>query len=204
VTEPSPDPPSDLLRRPLPLRQLAAGSPLFRLHPLARGPVFFGPAGTAPRWRFDDPQGEFKVCYLGLEPEAALVETLLREPWHRRALSWSRDIEGQRLAEFNVTAALRLVDFGGPGLRALGTTLEVLGTRDYALPRVWSRALWSHPDAPDGIVYPCRHDNRASALALFDRAAHALSFIVSRSFDREAGWRWLAEMSARYQFGLLP
>jgi hypothetical protein len=204
VPERRPDPPTDLGQRPLPLRTLESGSRLYRIHKRESGPVFFGPTGTAPRWRFDDPDGEFKVCYLGLDPEAALVETLLREPWRRRTLSWSRDIERHRLAVFDLIAPLRLVDYGGPGLLALGTTLEVLGTRDYTLAQHWSRALWSHPDAPDGILYSCRHDNRTSAVALFDRAANALRLLESQPFELESGWRWIAEMSARYQFGLIP
>lgn len=61
---------------------------------------------------------------------------------------------------------LRQVEFDGRGFRALGATVEVLGTRDCRSPPAWSRALHDHRGQPDGIYYPRRHDSQAYAIAL--------------------------------------
>ena len=37
----------------------------------------------------------------------------------------------------------------------------------------WSRALWEHPQQPDGIIYRSRHDPSKVCAALFDRCASA-------------------------------
>jgi hypothetical protein len=202
MTGPRPDPPADLDRRDLPYRDQERTPPLaYRIHRATRDPLFFGPPTPAPESRFDDPEGRYKVCYLGLQREAALVETLLRNPqW--RTLSWNDDIAVRNLAEIRIVRPLRLVEMDGAGLRTLGATIEVLGTRDYTLPNHWSRALWSHPDRPDGICYGCRHDNQTFAVALFDRARDAVAVRRSGPLTGEA--RWLGEMSRRYRFGLTP
>ncbi|HEX2093705.1 MAG TPA: RES domain-containing protein [Longimicrobiaceae bacterium] len=92
------------------------------------------------------------------------------------------------------------MDLDGPGLHALGATLEVLGTRDYSLPGTWTRALYDHPGQPDGIWYPCRHDNREYAIALFDRARAALGNTQSRPLLDDPGF--LADMARVYHFGI--
>src|SRR5690348_1386067 len=66
----------------------AAGSLWFRCHKRIDGPVFFGPgAGIAPRHRFDAPAGQYQVLYVGLNYEAAFIETFLRNP-KRRTVDW--------------------------------------------------------------------------------------------------------------------
>lgn len=192
-----PLPPADLASRELPVRTLPP-TVLFRIHRNGREPIFFGPPGAEPESRFDDPQGRYKVCYLGHFRPGAFVETLLREPM-LRFITWTA-LQERRMAWIETSRDLSLVDFDGPGLRVLGTTLEVLGTRDYTLPGAWSRALYEHPARPDGIYYPCRHDNREYAIALFDRARGALSHLRSRplSDDRD----FLAEMVGRYRFAI--
>jgi hypothetical protein len=173
----------------------------YRIHRSTHEPIFFGPPTRVPESRFDDPDGQFKVCYLGMQWEAALVETLLRNP-QSRTLSWRDDIEVRSLARIEILRSLRVVELDGDGLRAVGATLEVLGTRDYTLSTAWARALWSHPDEPDGIYYACRHDNRTTAIALFDRAQKAIAPLQSDALTREK--RWLGEMSRRYRFGFTP
>jgi hypothetical protein len=80
-------PPPDLHKRDLPIREIERGTPIMRIHSADYHPHFFGPAPPkrkaarwpAPRNRFDDPQGIYGVCYLGLNDAAAFVETVLRD-----------------------------------------------------------------------------------------------------------------------------
>lgn len=194
----APVPPADLPDRHLPLRVLPAGTVLHRIHGRADDALFFGPPGADPRSRFDDPDGEYGICYLGMTPEAALVETLLRSPT-RQLIAWS-DIEARSLARVEVRRRLRLVELCGAGLRRIGATAEVTSTRDYGLSRAWSRALWQHPDRPHGLLYRCRHDDSEEGVALFDRAMPRIALAGTIPLARRAGW--LGRMSDRYGFGL--
>jgi hypothetical protein len=56
----------------------------------------------------------------------------------------------------------------------LGATAAVSsGTYDVSQP--WSRALYTHPAAVDGIVYRSNHDNGELCVALFDRCRDRLT-----------------------------
>jgi hypothetical protein len=195
---PRPEPPLDIHARSLPLRTFATRV-LYRIHRSSHNPLFFGPPAGAPESRFDDPEGAFQVCYLGEQREAALVEALLREPT-RTLVAWS-DFEARQLATVTVTRTLRLVEFLGSALRRLGATAEVGSTRDYSLSQAWSRALWTHPAQPDGIVYRCRHYDSVRGIALFDRARRRIGLLDAQPLTMDT--RWLGEMSERYGFGLV-
>ena len=164
-------PPSDLARRPLPLPDLAAGTHLVRIHGIGRHPHYFGPPST-PRNRFDDPQGEFGVCYLGLEDAGVFAETFLRAQ-NLKALAGA-DLATAALADGTLTRGVRLVEFSGAGLVRLGIPAGTVHAT-YRVTRPWTRAFWAHPDTPDGILYRSRWDNDCRCVALFDRAASALS-----------------------------
>lgn len=174
MTELAPEPPADLHARRLALRTLAAGTLLWRIHDLRREPVWYGPApGAPPTHRFDAPDGEFHVCYLGLSPAASFAETFLRNPGYR--LVDASTLATRSLTPLVTTRHLRVVRFHGPEAARIGATAEVAHARDYPLARRWSHALWSHPKAPDGILYRSRHDDDEVCLALFDRAGEVLS-----------------------------
>lgn len=161
-------PPPDLQSRRLPLIQLAADTPIVRLHALSRDPRFFGRTGGN---RFDDPEHAYGVCYLALDDSAAFAETVLRDQFLR---DLSRgDLGRLALADGSLGAPARLVEFGSTGLQRLRT---VAGTvhAGYEITQAWSRALWLHPDAPDGILYRSRFDDELHCVALFDRAARVL------------------------------
>lgn len=193
-----PEPPPDLEKRELPLLTISEKTVLYRIHGERHGPIFFGPPTNRPQSRFDAPAGEYRVCYLGREREAAFVETLLREPT-RRLLAWP-DIDTRMLTAVEVRKALRLVEFFGPSLRRLAATAEVASTRDYVLSRAWSRALWSHRQGPDGILYRCRHDDSVFGIALFDRAGEKVRLLHTTPLSRETDW--LGTLARRYDFGL--
>lgn len=164
-----PEPPPDLHGRALPL--IEARGPWARAYRLAHSPHYFGRGGSE---RFDDPQRAFGVCYVGDSVACAFVETLPAQvdlP-HRVVLGVYRAALADRgWAHVTVLGdddRLRLVDLTGSGLALLGADADLCSCRDYAVPQRWSRALWSHPDQPDGILYRARHDPSRTSVALFD------------------------------------
>lgn len=160
-------PPTDLLDRRLPLRRLARGMGLYRVHHAAHAPIFFGPgAGRPPTFRFDAASGRFGVLYVAEGRAAPLIETLLRNP---QQLSVSRSqIEARAMSRLSAARRLSLVDATGANLSRLGATAELF-TGAYDVCGRWSDALWDHPQRPDGILYPSRHDPGEECIALFQR-----------------------------------
>lgn len=146
---------------------------MFRVHRTTFDPIFFGPgAGNPPAFRFDSPGGNYGVMYIGLELASAFVETLLRNP--RLRLVSKSEIDLRRWSEIRASRELRLARMHGNGLSAMGATALVT-TGGYSHSRAWSQAIWSHPDGVDGIAYLSKHDTQRKCIALFDRAANAIS-----------------------------
>lgn len=194
MAQPDPQPPADLASRTLPIETVAAGTALYRIHRNDLGAVHFGKAGHS---RFDDPQGAFGVCYLAATLEGAFAETCLRAVG-ATILSWPF------LAERSVTTIatirpLRLVSLHGPGLAAIGTTSAISGGL-HGPAQAWSRALHDHVDAPDGLSYRANHDNGEHCVALFERAADAISIQGSDSLTADRAR--LARLIERYKVAL--
>lgn len=163
-----PAPPSWLKDAQLPVVEYPAGAAWSRCHRTAINPILFGPLpGSPPLHRFDAPNGEFRVLYLGLSYETAIVETLLRNP--RRRIIDFVDLEIRSMATLINAQPLRLVAAHGAGLAKLGTT-AALSTGPYRFSRRWSLELWTHKDRPDGILYASRHNPELISAAIFDRS----------------------------------
>lgn len=158
----------------LPLETVAPATILARIHWLTTTEPFFGPdRGTMPTHRFQDPQGVFRVCFLGENATASFVETFLRDPPVR--LVTRAELGRKGLTTFSVLREVRLVKLRDEGLAGIGCTAEMTSSpKPYMDPQQLSRALWEHADQPDGIQYRCRHDNGLLAVALYDRAKDAL------------------------------
>ena len=71
---------------------------------------------------------------------------------------------------------------------------------DYEASQLWSRALWEHPDKPDGILYRSRHDDSALCVAVYNRAKDGLAVIRDESLAEDA--QQLARLLKRYGLGL--
>lgn len=129
--------------------------------------MFFGPGvGVAPKFRFDAPADEYQVLYVGLNYEAAFIETFLRNP-KRRTVDWA-DLDIRNMAVLSNDAPLRLVKAHGEGLSRLGTT-AALSTGGYREARRYSFEFWDHPDRPDGLIYSSRHNPNHLCAAIFNR-----------------------------------
>jgi hypothetical protein len=132
-------------------------------------PLYFGKAST---YRFDDPLGRFGVLYAAEHLAGAFIETFGRAVGqHLIAVS---DMQERHVGRVRARRPLQLVDLRGHHLAALGATGELTAGRDYVRSQEWSRWFYRHPQRPDGLLYPCRHDPEQRAVALFDRTEEDL------------------------------
>ena len=185
---------------PLPVRRLPEGATLYRAHRIGVDPVFFGPRGPHPVNRFDDPGGTFKVCYLGLHEAAALVEGVLHQPVATGYVTVAT-LRERALATLRALSPLRLVRLHGRHLLALGADAGVIHGEDFARSQSWAAAIHAHPSNVDGILYSCRHDDSALAVALFDRASAAVEVVESAPLA--PGDPRTLRLLARYGLGVI-
>jgi hypothetical protein len=106
-----------------------------------------------------------------MSAEACFAETLLRGLNGFVARS---ELEIRSLCRFTVVRELRLVRLYGPHIAMLAATAGVSANPDYGLCQRWSRALHSHRERPDGILYKSNYDNDELVSVLFDRARDAI------------------------------
>jgi hypothetical protein len=174
--------------------------PAFRICRIQRDPLHFGKQALS---RFDDPRREFGVLYAAGSAEGAFVETCIRDerPQDGRCLS-QPFLEQRRLARISFPRPLRLVDLTGRGLSWLGADGR-LTTGAYGVSQRWSRAFWSHPDRPDGILYCSRFNLSLQCVALFDRIGVGVSCENLGSLLEARNLVFLGEMLDRYDFALI-
>ena len=193
----APLPPSDLDSRNPELLQLPAGTIIHRFYTREYEPVFFDP-GLSGRLNASD--GSYGVLYCAKEPSGAFAETFLRTPGRR--LIDADLLRRKAYARLQVRSKLSLIRLAGPGLAILGATAEVVhGGLPYAVPQAWSKALFNHPIAADGIAYHARHDDEALCYAIFDRAGAAITE-VGRETDLDQDWFW--QLALKYRVGMAP
>jgi hypothetical protein len=170
-----------------------------RIHLRTREALWFGPAsGRRPIHRFDDPAGQFGVCYLGTSLEVCFAETFLRNPPVR--IVAIGDLATRSVATIELRRDLLLVPLHGSKLAWVGVTAEVASGSDYTLSQQWSHALWEHKSAPDGILYRPRHEDSVFSVAIFDRANDALEVVQEHSLVENP--QKLARLLTRYALGL--
>lgn len=188
---------------PICIETVHAGTAWYRIHRTGRDPLWFGPApGAAPEFRFDAPNGEYRICYLGASPEASFAETFLRRPPVR--LIDRTELAIRELSRVLVLRDLRLAALHGQGLARAGVAGEVIMGLDYTRSRAAALELWRHPENVDGISYQCRHDSGEIAVALFGRAHHPRAAIaVENTAALTADPLLLATWAERYGFGII-
>lgn len=154
-----------------------AGTPLYRLTGLRfPDPAYFG---RGLRFRFDAPDRSYGVCYLGTSLDCCMVEVLT--PTYRPAHTPPLIVAQPQLTSYYAAIAtasrpLRLAQLADEGLLRLGIDQRHTGGDDYDLSGAWSLAIHDHIAAVDGIFYPSRHHNGLYSVALFERAAPAVTF----------------------------
>ena len=193
--------PADLAMRPLPI--VDHPGPWQRLHLLRYGAIHFD---TGNQYRFNATDSAYGVLYCGEDLECCLLETVLRldtpQQTTFRSLSRAVDLAPRAVTEIAAHRPLRLVDLSGDGLVLIGAHAGICSC-PYDQVRPWSRALWAHPDQPDGLFYLARHNPRLAAVALFDRA-HGELFTGTTTPLSALPARHLADILNRYRISLRP
>lgn len=147
---------------------------LYRIHLADQNALWFGPGAGAPaRSRFDSPLGEYQTCYLGASPAAAFVETMLRG--QRIRLIARATLRARAISRIRVHRPLHLAQLDGAGLVALGMGGDTVHGAAYEASRQLARAAFHYARQIDGIRYRSRWDDDCYCLALFDRAADAVT-----------------------------
>jgi RES domain len=187
-------PPADFADRDLPIEVTPAGATFVRIHRSGVDPLFFGTSGDN---RFDDPEGQYGVCYAARSLEGAFAETCLRQAGAR--LVPRSHIAERSVSVLTTVAELRLVELHGPGLARMGATAAV-STDTYDVSQPWSRAIHDHPVEVDGIVYRSNHDGGELCVAFFERCRHRL--LPGPAAGLMDDRRRLAVLLDRYKVGL--
>lgn len=156
-------PPHDFDRRKITTVTIGRRRLLYRIHRRDRHPLHYSRTGAN---RFDAPNKDYGVCYLGLSARAAFAETFLRRP-SETLIDWV-DVTARAVTTLRVVDTLRPARLYGPGLSRMGATAAVTHGPHHAA-QAWSAAMRAHSDRPDGVAYRARHDDDERCLALFER-----------------------------------
>jgi hypothetical protein len=189
-----PPPPADLATRKLPL--VAIRGDLFRIHQTIRNWRYFGRNKSE---RFDDPEGVFGVLYGSTTADAAFAEVFLRK---LASMSVAEvDLQSRAVSTFRARS-LKCVELTGSGLRKLSCDNRISTEKPYSTTHLWSRALFLHPQQPDGLVYRSRHNPRFRCLALFDRCDAKLTEVRSEPLMDPPRRAWCSVQLDRYELAM--
>lgn len=191
-----PEPPEDLHERRPSLFEGAG--PWVRLHPAGLEPIYFGKEPSR-AGRFSAPNGKYGILYVAEDEFGAFVERFGHDTGVR--IIDEEDLLAAGLARIEAPRNLRLVDLTGEGLARLGADSRLFAG-DHGVARRWGAALRDHPERPDGIRYPCRHDPSRAAAALFDHVYEGLTAASRGTMLDEDNKATLAEILRTYDFGL--
>lgn len=158
-------PPADLSDREPLIYTAAVNQIWYRSHRTGQDAIFFG-KGRAQRW--DSPDGDFGVLYVGADEYCAFMESIGRGVLKTRFVPASH-LQGRELSKIRFSRELRLVDLAASGgLTRLGAEGSIASGSGYRNSQRWSRALKAHPAKPDGIYYRSRHDPARTACAIYE------------------------------------
>ena len=191
---PHPEPPPDLGSRGLPLVDLPG--PRFRVHRVHHDPVYFGRSADG---RFNAPNAEYGVLYVGSDPHCAFIETFGQSPGVYTVTVGA--LAARALSQIEARRPLRLVDLTGSGLARLGAD-ERLCSGEHEVAQRWALAQWTHPAKLDGLLWRARHDPSRHSLAVFDRASAELQSTLLGGWLDPRHPNLLAEILDTYGFGL--
>lgn len=162
----------------LPFLSLPAGSRLIRIHRVCDGPIWFGPKrGSPPVYRFDAPEGEFRMLYAAATLTGAFVETVLRS--NRRIVA-PAFVNERQWSVFQITRPLVLAKLHGHGLLPFGVDAAITSDALYAVPQRVALTLFNAFPQLDGIAYRARHNNDEICYAIYDRVSGA-DLVVAES-----------------------
>jgi RES domain-containing protein len=126
--------------------------------------------------RFSDPSRRaekyrFGVLYVGSTLKVCFLEAILRDERNGEVGDYpiaEAELQVRHYAEIEITAPLTLVDLRGDGPVRMGIPTDTVRASSQTLSRAWSAAIYKHPEAPDGMIYPSRLNGETN-LAIYDR-----------------------------------
>ncbi|GEO19089.1 RES family NAD+ phosphorylase [Microvirga aerophila] len=126
--------------------------------------------------RFSDPsrrteKNRFGVLYVGSTLKVCFLEAILRDERNGAVGDYpiaEAELQVRQYAEIEVTAPLTLINLRGDGPVRMGIPTDVVRASSQTLSRAWSAAIYNHPKAPDGMIYPSRLNGETN-LAIYDR-----------------------------------
>ena len=168
--------------------------PWFRIYrERHKTPMFFGKTLD---YRFDSASGDCGVLYAAQTLEGAFVETFMQE-LGRTSVSM-KELHERPVALIHTKQPLRFIDlYTIGGQMRLGLDGRIC-TGSYVVAQAWSDALRKHPENPDGILFPSRHELRFASCAIFEPAEPELSWEQWGSLDEPGR---AAELSALLKMG---
>jgi len=190
-----PPPPDPAALDPL-VVEVAAGTPLVRVHAATRRADSFNPGLGAPS-RFAPlhrPDGTpIPTLYAATSVAGVLSESVFHDVPYRgrgKRILVAR-LSGLAMSTLIVTEPTRLAMLAGLGLRRLGVRRRDLietGPGTYPQTEAWALALHGSPVAPSGLLWTSRQDDTANALLLFgDRIAASALLVASDPVPLDSG-----------------
>ena len=175
----------------LDLATIPAGQRFGRIYP-ARYPDPLGVRKTPSR--FSDPRrrvavNRFGVRYLGTSLKVCFVEAVLRDVRNGVVGDYpigESDIRARHYAAIETIEPLRVVDLRDDGPLRMGVPSDVVRGSNQSLARSWSVAFHTHPNCPNGVIYPSRLNGEVN-LALYDRAVGNVAAASTGSLFAAAG-----------------
>lgn len=169
-----PTPPADLAARTLPLTTIDGAA--WRVYPGAREAKHFNKQDG----RFNDPERQYGVLYAAQTDVGAFAERLLlgSGPFgsgRGGALGAVVPVSATALQTFSLAAItftqpVTCVDLRAvTGLKQIGAGPWLL-TVPHAVSKRWSRPIFLHPSAPEGVVWSSRVGNGVVSLGFHERA----------------------------------
>lgn len=187
--------------------ELSRDALLFRLTRREHAdPAYFGRTRLS---RFDAPNGDFGVCYLGTSLDACFLEVFApeRDPRTGRLFISAPRLVEQYAAVARVTRPVHLAYLADDGLARLGIDQRITGGDNYRISQRWAEVIHRHPAGVDGVFYATRHHNGLYAVALFERARDAVEFTSSGTLgDRSDSdlWTELGRILERFEIAIHP
>jgi hypothetical protein len=171
------DPSAVLKSQHLPITSLEG-----RLHRISHrkfpDPIYWSRRG---RYRFDSPTAKHGVLYTGRTFETALLE-VFGDQWVTLRITARDFLKEFDICEIRLERRLKVVNLSGKQLNRLGTDANVFASFAYDVTQKWASFFMDHPDAPHGIRYPSRKNQRLHNCALFSTPETIAAVTITRRY----------------------
>jgi hypothetical protein len=169
------DPSAVLKSQHLPITSLEG-----RLHRISKfpNPIYWSRRG---RYRFDSPTANYGVLYTGRTFETALLE-VFGDQWVTLRITARDFLKEFDICEIRLERRLKVVNLSGKQLNRLGTDANIFASFAYDITQKWASFFMDHPDAPHGIRYPSRKNQRLHNFALFSTPETIAAVTITRRY----------------------